>query len=203
MWTSAELYLATTSQPAMQLPQKWQAGRASGAALRVDFADVNHFDAQFGRAALDKHVAAFHRDWRQENAVGQIFQMVEIAADAHFALDAFVVGRQVLVVDGPISPAPSIELPLKSRWLKRRATAFQSIVLPPTPRERSESNPGLPGFMVGMCRLGNSKGMAWVLKSVRVLTFGPPSTMRRLTPCLARWAASVPPAAPDPTITTS
>ena len=27
MWTSAELYLATTSQPAMQLPQKWQAGR--------------------------------------------------------------------------------------------------------------------------------------------------------------------------------
>src|SRR4030095_11686543 len=27
MWTSAELYFATTSQPAMQLPQKWHAGR--------------------------------------------------------------------------------------------------------------------------------------------------------------------------------
>ena len=28
MWTSAELYFATTSHPAMQLPQKWHAGRA-------------------------------------------------------------------------------------------------------------------------------------------------------------------------------
>ena len=27
MCTSAELYFATTSQPAMQFPQKWQAGR--------------------------------------------------------------------------------------------------------------------------------------------------------------------------------
>ncbi len=27
MWTSAELYFATTSHPAMQLPQKWHAGR--------------------------------------------------------------------------------------------------------------------------------------------------------------------------------
>ena len=43
---------------------------------------------------------------------------------------------------------------MKSRWLNRSATAFQSMVFPPTPRVRSESNPGLPGLMVGMCRFG-------------------------------------------------
>ena len=36
MWTSAELYLATTSQPAMQFPQKWQAGRERMGRLSVD-----------------------------------------------------------------------------------------------------------------------------------------------------------------------
>jgi hypothetical protein len=92
---------------------------------------------------------------------------------------------------------------LKSRWLKRRETAFHSIVLPPTPRLRSESNPTLPGRIVGICRLGKSNGIACVLKSVRVFTRGPPSTMATRTPRLARCAARVPPAAPDPTMTTS
>ena len=36
MWTSAELYFAATSQPDMQLPQKWQAGRVLLARLNVD-----------------------------------------------------------------------------------------------------------------------------------------------------------------------
>ena len=63
-----------------------------------------------------------------------------------------------------------------SRWLNRSATAFHSIVLPPTPRLRSESNPSLPGLIVGIWRVGKSKGNACVLKSVRVLTRGPPST---------------------------
>ena len=78
---------------------------------------------------------------------------------------------------GQSSPAPSNVRPLKSRWLRRSATAFHSIVLPPTPRLRSESNPTLPGRIVGIWRLGKSNGIACVLKSVRVFTRGPPSTM--------------------------
>src|ERR1700692_1732659 len=74
------------------------------------------------------------------------------------------------------------------------------MVLPPTPRARSEPMPVLPGFMVGMWRLGKLKGRAWVLKSVRVLMVGPPSTMATFTPRWARWAAKVPPPAPEPTI---
>ncbi len=36
MCPSNELYLAATSQPAMQLPQKWQAGRVAVGTVRVD-----------------------------------------------------------------------------------------------------------------------------------------------------------------------
>ena len=54
----------------------------------------------------------------------------------------------------PGKPGFDSDRPLKSRWLNRSATAFQSMVLPPTPRVRSESKPGLPGRMVGMCRFG-------------------------------------------------
>ena len=104
---------------------------------------------------------------------------------------------------GQSSPAPSWVRPLKSRWLSRSATAFHSIVLPPTPRLRSESNPTLPGRIVGIWRLGKSNGIACVLKSVRVLTRGPPSTMATRTPRRARCDARVPPPAPDPTMTTS
>src|SRR3954447_5471109 len=35
MWTSYELYFATTSHPDMQFPQKWQAGRAFVGLLKV------------------------------------------------------------------------------------------------------------------------------------------------------------------------
>jgi hypothetical protein len=34
--------------------------------------------------------------------------------------------------------------------------------LPPAPRLRSESKPSFPGRIAGICRLGNSKGSAWV-----------------------------------------
>jgi len=76
------------------------ARRRSDAARRLP--DVNHLDAQLGRATAHDHVAALHGDRRQEDAVGQILQMVEIAADADFALDLFVVGGEVGVVDGPV-----------------------------------------------------------------------------------------------------
>ena len=79
--------------------------------------------------------------------------------------------------------------PLKSRWLKRRATAFQSIVLPPTPRARSEPMPSLPGFMVGMWRFGKSNGRAWVLKSVRVFTGWTALDQRNLHPALSQMAS--------------
>ena len=94
---------------------------------------------------------------------------------------------------GQSSPAPSMERPLKSRWLSRKATAFHVMVLPPTPRERSDSNPATPGRMVGMWRSGNSYGMPWVLKAVCVSIFGPPSSTMTSTPRCARWAESVPP----------
>src|SRR5215510_4121562 len=104
---------------------------------------------------------------------------------------------------GQSSPAPSMDRPLKSRWLNRHATAFQVMDFPPTPRLRSDENPSTPGRMVGMCRLGKSNGMACVLNAVRVLILGPPSTTTTSTPWWARCAESVPPEAPEPTTQTS
>src|SRR5579875_3120597 len=57
--------------------------------------------------------------------------------------------------------------------------------------------------MMGMWRKGNSNGSAWVLKSVRVFTLGPPSRTRVSTPNSARREESVPPPAPEPITTTS
>ena len=61
-----------------------------------------------------------------------------------------------------------------------------TIIWPPRPRARSLAMPSLPGRMRGIWRLGNSQGMACVLKSARVLIFGPPSTTATSTPARAR-----------------
>src|SRR5205823_4669064 len=66
------------------------------------FADVNDFEAELLCATLDEEVAALHRNGRQEDAVGQVFEMIEIAAHADFTLDPLVVGSKVRIVDGPI-----------------------------------------------------------------------------------------------------
>jgi len=52
--------------------------------------------------ALHDQIAAFHRHRRQEDAVGQIFEVVEVPADTDFALDRVVVRREVRVVDRPV-----------------------------------------------------------------------------------------------------
>jgi hypothetical protein len=57
--------------------------------------------------------------------------------------------------------------------------------------------------MVGMWRAGNSNGNACVLKSVRVLTRGPPSSTKTSAPNVASRDDSVPPPAPEPITTTS
>ena len=66
------------------------------------FPDMDQVRAERSRRALQDLVAALQRDRRQEHAVGQILETVEIAADADFALDRVVIGCDVLVVDGPV-----------------------------------------------------------------------------------------------------
>ena len=51
---------------------------------------------------MNGDVGAFHGHGRKKDAVGQIFQMVKIAADAHFALDAIIVRLHVGVIERPV-----------------------------------------------------------------------------------------------------
>ena len=102
MWTSAELYFATTSHPAMQLPQKWHAGRVPVGTVSVALRTWIRFAPSDRAARCRISSLHFSGDRRQEHAVGQILETVEIAADADFPLDRLVVGRDVLVVDGPV-----------------------------------------------------------------------------------------------------
>ena len=113
MWTSAELYFATTSQPAMQLPQKWQAGRVLVGTVSVALRTWITCRAQRPRRPPQDLVAALQRDRRQEYAVGQILEPVAVAADADFALDRVVVGRDVLVVDRPVLAGAFERAPLE------------------------------------------------------------------------------------------
>ena len=72
--------------------------------------------AERPRRPLQDLVAALQRDRRQEHAVGQILEAVEVAADADFPLDRLVVRRDVLVVDRPVLAGavvgPSLEVAL-------------------------------------------------------------------------------------------
>src|SRR2546423_3613602 len=89
---------------------------------------------------------------------------------------------------GQSSPTPSMDRPLKSRWLSRHATAFQVMDLPPTPRLRSESNPSTPGRMVGMWRLGKSDGLAGGVKDGGGFVFWSPFDIPTTKPRLANVA---------------
>ena len=61
----------------MQFPQKWHAGRV-GVDTDAWPSHVNQISSQLPRPALHDQVAAFHRDRRQEDAVGQVLEVVEI-----------------------------------------------------------------------------------------------------------------------------
>ena len=203
MWTSAELYFATTSQPAMQLPQKWQAGRAFIGTDSVALRTWTTARAELRGGALHNLVAALDRNRRKELAVGQVLEAVAVAADTDLALDPVVVRRDVLVVDRPVLAGAVEGAPLEIALAEPKRHGIPQHGLAADAAAALGVEAFLAGRMVGICRLGNSNGIAWVLKSVRVLTRGPPSTSATLTPCRARCDASVPPPAPEPTMTTS
>src|SRR5207249_4954808 len=77
---------------------------------------MNYLEAQLLGPALDDEVAALHRRGREKDAVGQVFQMIEIAAHAHFALDLLVVRSEVRIINGPVLARavdrPALEVPM-------------------------------------------------------------------------------------------
>jgi hypothetical protein len=66
------------------------------------FPDMDQGRTERSRRTLHDLVAALQRNRRQEHAVRQIFETVEMAADPDFPLDRLVVRCDVLVVDGPV-----------------------------------------------------------------------------------------------------
>ena len=48
---------------------------------------MNQVGSQLPRPALHDQVAAFHRDRRQEDAVGQVLEVVEVPADTDLTFD--------------------------------------------------------------------------------------------------------------------
>jgi hypothetical protein len=71
---------------------------------------VNDGNAELGSAFLNCDIHTLERNRRQKDAIGQIFQMIVVAADAHFALDTVVIRRREIgIVGGPIF-APAVVL---------------------------------------------------------------------------------------------
>src|SRR5208283_161229 len=66
------------------------------------FANVYDRNSELRGAGLNDLVAALHRHGRQEDAVGKIFEVVVITADADLGLNLVVIGLKVGVVDGPV-----------------------------------------------------------------------------------------------------
>ncbi len=63
---------------------------------------MNDLDAELFRAFLNGQVGALHRDWRQEDAVGQIFESVVISANPDLSFDAVVIGLHIRVAERPV-----------------------------------------------------------------------------------------------------
>jgi hypothetical protein len=65
------------------------------------------------RGSLQDQIAALHRHGWEENTVGQVLEAIQIAAQADFALDRFVIRRDILVVDRPVLAGAIVRAPLE------------------------------------------------------------------------------------------
>jgi hypothetical protein len=65
-------------------------------------ANVDDFDTQLGCALLNGNVGALHGHGWEEDAVWEIFEMIEIATDSDLAFDTVIVGLHFGVVDRPV-----------------------------------------------------------------------------------------------------
>ena len=131
-------------------------------------ADVDQRRAERRRGALQDLVAALHRHRRQELAVRQILEAVAVAADADFALDRVVVGRQVLVVDRPVLAGAFERAPLEVALAEPQRHGIPQHRLAADAAAALRVEPFLARPHRRDLRLGKSNGIAWVLKSVRV-----------------------------------
>jgi len=134
------MYLATTSQPDMQLPQKWQAGRVAVGRLRWPCA--RGMTARRGCGAVaNGDGGTLHRHGREKDAVGEIFEVIVVCRRRDFALDAVVV-RLISASGRRASPgrrhrAGGLEIALA----EAESDGVPTTGLPPRPRLRSPSKP--------------------------------------------------------------
>ena len=79
------------------------AGRSRlGGSAQSCLADVNDRNTKFLCAVLNGNLCTLHRHGRKKNAVGQILQMIVVAADSYFAFDPVVIRNDVSIVDWPV-----------------------------------------------------------------------------------------------------
>ena len=165
------------------------------------FANVNHFDAEDSRRPLDEHVAALKGTGGRNMPSGRSSRWSRLP-QTPTSRSMVVVRRDILVVDRPVTP-------------RRRWNFLEVALAEPQgdgiPEQRLPADPATAlGIESRLARphgrdlpVGEFEGHRVRIEVGRVFTFGPPSTIATRTPCRARCAASVPPAAPEPTITTS
>ena len=71
-------------------------------------ANVDDINPKLARALLNEKIGTLQRRRRKENTVGQIFEMIEISADTHLALDAVIVRRDIGVIERPVFSGPVV-----------------------------------------------------------------------------------------------
>src|SRR5690242_11352433 len=83
--------------------------RLRGSAQR-GLANVDDGNAKFLRAVLNGNLCTLHRHRREKNTVGEILQMIVVAADSHLAFDPVVIRSKVSIVEWPVFTS-SVVLP--------------------------------------------------------------------------------------------
>src|SRR5262245_27541054 len=77
---------------------------------------MNHSNSEFGCSALDDAVRAPHRHGWKKLAIGQIFQMVGIAANTDLPFNLVVIRGQVSILDRPIRASTFEAVAIEIAW---------------------------------------------------------------------------------------
>ena len=81
--------------PGHAISTKMASGSSARRARQRRLAYMNHLDAELCRPALYQYIAALQRHWWQEDAVWQVFEVIEIPADTNLAFNLVVIRRKI------------------------------------------------------------------------------------------------------------